>query len=84
MFTQGLDVTDQLLILAGCGPFEERNETIPVMENLQGMPDMLHNKSRKSKGEKLSLFQDLNCKKCCKRLYLIAIIHMMKIIVSIV
>jgi len=31
------------------------------------MTDMLHNKRRKSKGEKLCCCQRFTCKKCCKR-----------------
>ena len=49
--TQGLDVQISVKALAGCGPSEERKRTLPVMEFPARNVRMLHNKSRKSKGE---------------------------------
>ena len=53
--TQGLDVQISVKALAGCGPSEERNEHLPVMEFPARNVRMLHNKSRKSKGETMSI-----------------------------
>jgi len=48
---QGRAVTDRYQNSRRLRPSEERSETLPVMETLQGMTDMLHNQERKSKGD---------------------------------
>jgi hypothetical protein len=48
--------------LAGCGPFEERNETIPVMENLQGMATCYTTKEEKAKGKNYRCFKILTAR----------------------
>jgi hypothetical protein len=60
--TQGLDVQISVKALAGGGPSEERNEHLPVMEFPARNVRMLHNKSRKSKGENHAYFKDLHAR----------------------
>ena len=60
--TQGLDVQISVKALAGGGPSEERKRTLPVMEFPARNVRMLHNKSRKSKGENHGHFKDLHAR----------------------
>ena len=48
---RAFDVQISVKALAGCGPSEERKRTLPEMEFPARNADMLHNKTRKSKGE---------------------------------
>jgi hypothetical protein len=54
------------------------NEHYPKWNFLQGMTHMLHNKRRKSKGEKLVDFKDLHARNDARHDYGITMIHIPK------
>src|SRR5215204_6148732 len=54
--------TDQCQNSRRLWPIRGEERTIPVMENLQGMSDMLHNKRRKCKGENYCRFKILTAR----------------------